>query len=247
MMMHRYICEVLFGICAMAFLVPGVPGLQPERVRLPPVDQAAQDPSFAEFRKAFRAALDRRDVRSVIDAVSPLARIDSERRGQKFFERELSIPRSAMGGQEHEYWSALSRTLSRGGAFTTTRGAEPGRREFCAPYIYTLFPKVLPDNLAGEADPWVILGSNVAARREADYKSPVVTRLSFDLVKSSGLKIGGWQEIELPDGPTAYVWGDLIADPGDYHACFAKFGTKWLMTEFSHGEAIPWAPVPEPR
>jgi hypothetical protein len=39
-----------------------------------------------------------------------------------------------------EDWASIERPLLLGGAFTTTRGAVHGRREFCAPYPYASFP-----------------------------------------------------------------------------------------------------------
>jgi hypothetical protein len=137
--------------------------------RLPPLDEAAQDPTFDEFRTRLIAAVKARDAKFVIDAAVPLL--------QQRFKEGLALPPSAFAGpaREDAEWRELERVLLLGGSFTTTRGARRGRREFCAPYAYSTYPtqlNAIVESMAGhdvnpEGDPWVILGSEGAGPHPA--------------------------------------------------------------------------------
>ena len=136
--------------------------------------------------------------------------------------------------------------LSLGGRFTTSRGAQPGRREFCAPYTYSAYPSQLNsivEAMAGhddnpESDPWVILGERVPVLERPTASAPVVGYLSHTLVIPSRAESPGsprvrWREIFMPDGQTGWIPAEQIRNPADYHACFARIDGQWRMTAFN--------------
>jgi hypothetical protein len=132
----------------------------------------------------------------------------------------------------------MEAALALGGVFTTTRGAERGRREFCAPYVYAAYPSELPQELQGETLPWVILGNEVPVHARPDARSSVIQRLSYSLVFANGPAVAGgsngstWQEVEL--GKTVgYVDRSMLRSPTDYYVCMAKFGENWLITDIT--------------
>jgi hypothetical protein len=209
-----------------------------KRVQLPPVNEAAQDPSFEAFHRALIEAVKRRDAAFVIESTIP------ELQGR--FSGRLDLPRSAfVGGREASEWGVLERLLDLGGAFTTTGGKERGRREFCAPYTYSSYPySALQAPLAGrdentEGSPWVILGARVPVHAAPKAGARVLTYLSHDLVIMGGggeaTATAGWQDLYTYDGWHGWVRADQVRDPRDYHACFAMIDGRWLMTTFSHG------------
>jgi hypothetical protein len=148
----------------------------------------------------------------------------------------LSPPFSNTIAYETEHALAL------GGTFTTSRGAVPGRREFCAPYVYSAFPEELPRWLEGEENPWAIIGSNVPVREQPRPSARVLTRLSWELVKADGWRDADpkgrlqWANVTLPDGRSGYVQEGQIRPTTDYHVCFAKIDGRWLMTSFARDE-----------
>ena len=68
----------------------------------------------------------------------------------------------------------LVEALSLGGTFTTTRGSIAGERQFCAPYVYSAFPKDYTDR-DKEGDPSVLIQKNVAVRARPDDQAPMVS------------------------------------------------------------------------
>jgi hypothetical protein len=118
------------------------------RYPVPPVDEGPQEASFDTFRDQFVQAVVRRDASAVVDSIDPSRTVGLETL-RASLERGLAIP-------HHEYWFALDRAIKRGGSFTTTRGAQQGRREFCSPYTFSSYPRPRPLGFQGELEPWVI-------------------------------------------------------------------------------------------
>jgi hypothetical protein len=146
----RLACLTLVAVSALE-----LGGIQRERVRvkLLPVDEAAQVPAFKAFRDALRAAVAARDADRVLALMHPAI-------GQGGLEMALRTTKEQLGGQEHQSWTALDELLRLGGTFTKgpNRVRDSGERqyaarEFCAPYVWSAFPAPLPDPVAGLVDP----------------------------------------------------------------------------------------------
>jgi hypothetical protein len=198
------------------------------RQPLLPVDETDQDPQFAAFRRAFMQALIARDATVVLQAMLP----DVQSRLSA-----LALPREHFGGRGlHADWERLEELLALGGTFTTTRGAEVGRREFCAPYIYSAYPRPVPWDLADELDPWVIISPKAAVRAQPHESAAVLMWLSYELVKMSGdARDPEWYGVIGYDGREGWVASADIRDAADYHACFGQIDGRWLMTAFERG------------
>jgi hypothetical protein len=227
----------LLLICA-AF-VPSSIDAQGARGRRPSfpfpfVDEAGQDPDFQAFRHRVLAAVRARDPR-IGEVMTPALR--------KKVGDWLALPRSTfIGDQEQREWGELEHALALGGAFTMTRGAVDGRREFCAPYVYAAFPNVAPRPIESTFGPYAIIGDQVPARAKPRPDAPVVTSLSWELVKAFGWLDADpqsrlqWAEVDLLDGRRGYVQEGQIRHPTDYRVCFAKIDGRWLMTAFGRGQ-----------
>lgn len=213
-----------------------------QALQLRPVDEAAQEPAFHAYRADLIAAVRARSADGVLSAMGTDLR--------KRFEHWLRRPPAVFGGSEQEDWTRLEQLLVLGGTFTTTRGALKGRREFCAPYVYSAYPHPLPEDLRGELDPWVLLEADVPVHMDHDPASVVLTRLSFAVVKADGGGIpsrGGqpptWTLVYLPGERIGYVLDSQIRDPVDYHACFATVEGRWQMVRFERGLSPAWTPI----
>lgn len=76
--------------------------------------------------------------------------------------------------------------------------------------------------------------------RRPDAGSPIVTTLSYDLVKvleapippTDGRK---WHQVTLADGVQGYADSRVLRNPEDYHACFARIDGAWLVVDFDDG------------
>lgn len=201
-----------------------------------PVDEAALEPTFGEYRRAFLQALATRDAEQTIEMVHPDLR-------KEVFVEHLRRGRSFAGGEESSAWRELEKAVSQGGAFTTTEGAVSGRREFCAPYAYVRYPRLSPVlSEIGEAEPWVVMGRNVAVRRSPSIKAAVIARVSYAVLpvddRDAPDESGGpivWQGVYLPNGWYGFVADDLLWGKRDYHACFAQVDGRWFLTKFARG------------
>jgi hypothetical protein len=140
-----------------------------------------------------------------------------------------------------EDWAHLDRALSLGGAFTTTRGAVEGRREFCAPYVFarSATHADVPEIVQGEGLPWAIVTRQVAVHAKPDLKSAVLGYVSYVLVQADNLNAYDpadpqvrWQVLYLPGDQVAYVRAETIQDPQGPSVCFAKVSGQWMVSAY---------------
>lgn len=206
-------------------------------IKVLPVDEAAREPTFREYRQEFLRALAARDASRVVSMIQP------ELRKESFVEFLTLSRQEIVGGEEAWVWRELERVVSLGGGFTVTEGAISGRREFCAPYAYIRYPRSSPLlSEMGEGEPWVVIGRNVAVRRAPSIKATVIARVSYDVLPvddrdardESGAPIV-WQGVYLPNGGYGFIADDLLWGDRDYHACFAQIDGQWLLTKFARG------------
>jgi hypothetical protein len=215
-----------FMLAILALGVAAGPGsadarrLQAQQIQhfpFPFVDEAKQEPEFQAFRDRLERRLKDGDLQGLAAAMAPSLRAHWEG----------WLPTIAYN---------VGRILPLGGAFTTTRGAVPGRREFCAPYVYGAFPNEVPHAIQSTADPWAIIGARVAVRVEPRPSASVLTYLSWELVKADGWFEPDsrthlqWARVDLLDGRRGYVQEGQIRPTTDYYACFARVDGQWLMT-----------------
>lgn len=196
-----------------------------------PVDEARQEPGLAAVRDRVFAAAKARDARTVMSFASQRLKLgdsgDVDDRSRRRFGEILSRP-------EDEAWGGLEGALSLGGAFTKTRGAVEGRREFCAPYVYAAFPS----DIVAEGTPWVILDKDVAVHAAPNRKSAVIGTLSYAIVQAPGnqrhdpLDYNTVWETIASDDKEAFVLASKIRDPEAYHVCFANEG-GWVISAFT--------------
>lgn len=199
-------------------------------------DEATNDPSLKSFRDHLLQVAERRDW----DALNLTFEQSVVAELAGLFAKNTDPTEAAL-------WNELARILRLGGSFTTDRGAQVGRTEFCAPYAYSAYPAVhqIPDALLNltEGEVWVVVAKNVAVRSRPSSNAPVIARLSEELVAvqdqdrrdlSGGPTV--FQLVELPSGKIGYadtqaLWGI----DRDYHVCFTQLNGGWRVTTFARG------------
>lgn len=214
-------------------------GVNPVQPRLLFLDEARQDPSLERFRAALMNTVKKRDARRLLEA--------SSHEIQKRFNSGLD-PKGTFKPLVYDIeWQELETILSLGGSFTTRRGSVQGRREFCAPYVYSAYPEpinTIVERMAGhnenpEGDPWVVLGSKVPIHEKASSNSKVLMYLSHDLVIPTGTESPGspppqWFGVYVPGGGIGWIRVEQLRNRDDYHACFAEIGGEWKLVLFEH-------------
>jgi len=206
-------------------------------IKLYPVDEAPDDPSFAQFRGRLLEAVSKHDSNFVLGILDPeIINSSDGERGENGFRHlwKLDEPESRL-------WQTLTTLLSMGGSFRENGG----NREFCAPYVTSKWSTVV-SQLPKGADPLdyqVIIDKNVPVRSEPVPTAPVVATLTYDVVKLSANGSvthsengNSWLKISTPAGKQGFVPDDYVRSPTDYQACFKKTGSRWLMIELAARE-----------
>lgn len=187
--------------------------------RLLPVDEASSKPDFLAYRTRLQAAVERRDVNAVVEAVDPGIRLGFDASGGIDALRKMFAERS-------ESWEELRAVLANGGSFSTPAAFE-------APYVYSEWPDQF-DSFECAA----VTGRNVRLRTAARLDAPVTTTISYPIVRLLNRTAGGalWSQVRLGDGRAGYVWHAYVRSPVDYRALFNLSDGRWRMTAFVSGD-----------
>lgn len=196
------------------------------------VDEAKQEPSFKAFREQLSAAIKKRDSKFILNTLDPNITVSFGGCGEgvKCFKEywKLNQPNNS------QLWNTLSNVLALGGSFETSEG----EKYFCAPYVFSDFPdKVNGEELMGVHEYAAIVGQNVNVRSRPNLNAPIITSLSYDIVKlnqSSNSNSQGWFKILAPT--PGYVSSKFVRTPFDYRTCFKKSKGKWVMTALVAGD-----------
>jgi hypothetical protein len=182
------------------------------------VDEAPSNRAFLAYRNRLRTAVERRDLDAVVEAMDPNIRLDfGGGYGVAMF-RTMVAEQSGM-------WEALRMALTLGGGFAH-------EDVFAAPYVYARWPDDF-DSFECAA----IVGTNVRLRSAPRLDAPIVTALSYSIVRIDVLKeVKGWTHVELGDGRTGYVAERYVRSPIDYRAVFNLIDSRWRMTAFVAGD-----------
>lgn len=210
-------------LVALASLVAGQSPAGPAR-KLPPVDEAAKDPSFFVFRSRLIEAVAARDTGHLLGILSPtILNSFGGSGGIEEFKQQWKPE-----AKNSELWPELARILSLGGKF-----AEDG--SFAAPYIYATWPE---DDDA--FDFGAIVGGNVRVREKPDANSAVLARLSFEMVNvlefASDRGPDSWAKVKLADGRTGFVSARFVGHAMDRRAIFEKQNGEWRLTALVAGD-----------
>ncbi len=190
-------------------------------VRLLPVDQATQQPDFFTFRARLQVAVASRDVDAVVSMADPGIRM-----GFGGDDGAEVLRRSLTGTGADDLWKAFARVLALGGAFK-------GDTAFEAPYIFSNWPDGA-DSFGCRA----VTGAHVAVRRAAAADAPVVTRVSYAIVRDHGFPPGtrDWTRVQLANGRQGYIHTGFIAGPTGLRAIFNRASGQWRMTALVAGD-----------
>jgi len=196
--------------------------------KLPPVDEAASDPTWQRFKKQLLDAVQKRDKQFLLSILDKNVRNQDERsRGIPTFRKQWELDTD-----DSPVWRELATALQLGGAYMKR---EKGPREFCVPYVLGRWP---PD--VHPFDNGVIISRDAAVQAEPSSASVSLGTLSYDIVpvtdwemddKAAGVK-QKWVKIRFRDRD-GFVPEEQIRSPVEQAACFVKSGNGWRMTAFA--------------
>lgn len=207
---------------------------------LKPVDDAAKDPSFLEFRTKLIAAAERKDTKYVIGVMDPKIHLSFGGHAGIADFKELWQP--DMKGSL--FWEELLGVLKNGGALGEE--TEEGNKTFYAPYTFTNFPDYPDLDIFRDG---AVIGTNVNLRNKPSLKSKVIGSLSYNIVMIDhgnsvmkkavpgiDMRTYEWYKVETLGGKKGYVHADYVRGHVDYRIGFEKQKGKWKITMFIAGD-----------
>jgi hypothetical protein len=212
--------------CALLLLHATAGGAQ--ELKLPPVDEGADNPTWPRFKARLLDALVQRNPQFLLEIVDPKIRNTSGTDGAAEF-KKLWEPQSATSA----LWVELPKLLFLGGVFVKR---DRNVVEFCAPYVYYKWPE------NGGASGAIIAKETLLKTRPAADSATLLT-LSYDLIQVVDWEVADenkenpqkWVKLKARAGE-GYVPEEHVRSPLEYRACFVNSGARWRMTELAVGE-----------
>jgi hypothetical protein len=200
-----------------------------------PVDEANQDASFLAFRTKLIAAAERKDFKYVQSIMDPKIHLSyGGHVGLAGFK--------SLWKKEADFWAEFLPVIKNGGRFVGE-----GRNKmnvFAAPYLFLDMPEDLD-----HFEYFAVFGDSVNLRERPDTSAPVITQLSYNIVKidhesAVKRKTGpgeddfryDWYQITTLGGKTGWMKAEYVRSPIDYRAGFEKKRGRWVMTYFIAGD-----------
>jgi hypothetical protein len=191
--------------------------------KLYPTDDSHLDPSFADTKSQLLAAIEANDREFLGEILAPQVHISS---GEPV-SRQQAL--AFFSNENGALWKKLRDLVLLGAVRFGDR--------FCLPSVEHRFPEELDI-----MEYVLIAGHPIPVREEPYATAPVITHLSFDIVRRDSHftlwdRIEGekheWVKITTPDGRIGYVWGRYVWDTLEYGACFKKVDGHWRLVEMA--------------
>lgn len=200
----------------------------PAPTRLAPVDEAARDQSFIQFRNELKALVARKDAAKLFHYLASDIHLSfgGDYGGPAFHKMWKPFDKDT------KVWSVLSLILDGGGKFIAPAG-------FAAPYAYAAFPEDL------DAFEHVVVTNPQALMREKpNANARVIRKLDHDIlevVNATGKMQheagpNDWEEVKTTAGVRGYVPSGDVRSPVEYRAIFEKRKGKWVMQTLIAGD-----------
>lgn len=218
------IAAPIVATLALALAVTVASAQEAEGKKLLPVDEAAKDPSWLNFRRALLDALAKRDRKFLLSVVDRNIRNPLEApRGIAAFRKQWDLD-----ADDSPLWRALPAALHLGSAWLKP---EEGPRQLCAPYVAVKWPE--------DVDPFdygAITAREALAKSEPSSESKTLATLSYDVLRVIDWEVADrapdgkqkWVQVKLRD-KDAYVPEEQIRSPIEHRACFVRTEGGWRM------------------
>lgn len=223
------------GVCRFVGGTEPTPGPF-EQVRIEPVDQSGEDPSFAAFREQLLQIVAQRDVDGLREVLDPNIKIGFG--GNDGIENFLAgWGLSGDDASVSPIWTILSDAFALGGVFLDAE-----RTDFVAPYLFALYNTPL--------DPFehaVVTGQGVNVRAEPSSEARILDQVTHEVVRLiepdeelPKIELSGreycWVRVQLASGEVGYMADKFLWSPVGYRIGFTKSEHGWLMNFFVAGD-----------
>ena len=204
--------------------------LRAQERRLDPQDEAAQDASWADFKKQLLAAAQKRDREFVLGILDSNVRSGLDgARGPAEFRRQWGLESDTT-----PFWEELATVLALPAAY---HRPDKSQVELCVPYVAVRWPQDT-EAFGGGA----IIVDNAPVKSAPSAGAATMATLSFHIVEVTDWEVNDqaaqskqkWVRIRLKGGE-GYVREEQIRSPIEHAACFARTGNDWRLTGFGPG------------
>ncbi len=215
-------------IALLAFFIITLGAQAAAPLRLAPVDEAAKDPSFAQFRKELKDVIGRKDAAKLFHYLASDIHLSfgGDYGGPEFhkiwkpFDKDTKV------------WAVLSLIVDNGGKFIAPGG-------FAAPYAYAAFPEDLDS-----FEHVVVTNQQAVLREKPNTNARPIRKLDYDIlevVNSSGKMQheagpNDWDEVKTATGQRGFVPSADVRSPVEYRAIFEKRKGKWVIQTLIAGD-----------
>lgn len=222
--MRKYL--VLLALVAAFHPLP----LTAQERRLEPIDEAAKDASWTNFKKRLLAALEKRDRKFVMSILDRSVRSGLEGgRGVAEFRKQWELD-----SDTSPLWQELKAALMLPSAY---HRPDKGPLELCVPYVSVRWPQDM-DAFKGGA----LIARGVLVKSAPSSASDTIATLSYDMVDVADWEVDDrdpgsrqkWVRIWLKSG-IGFVPEEQIRSPIEHTACFVKGETAWRLVGFGPG------------
>jgi Bacterial SH3 domain len=223
-----------FGLSLLILAITSLSLMAQERF-VKPVDEANQDASFLAFRTKLIAAAERKDLKYVQSIMDPKIELSfGGDTGLAGFRRVWKKPA--------EFWPEFLAVIKNGGRFVGE--GKNKMNSFSAPYLFVDMPEDLDI-----FEYYAVFGNNVNLREAPNANAPVITQLSYNILKideSAAVKrktgpgewdwTYDWHKIETLGGQKGWMKAEFVRSSIDFRAGFEKKRGRWVMTFFLAGD-----------
>lgn len=203
--------------------------------------------SFTQFRDQARRAIERRDVQFIKTVVPKKGIAIGFGRPQTLAQWNLDNPNAHL-------WSILEKAISGPCSLTNVHSEQDADGFVCSNAAGELEKQYPPpkgtEGVGHLIDKVIIVGENVNVRSQPTVSSPIVAKLSNEVVKldrktfeqeNSARKreydpIKDWMPVILPNNKSGFVSSRYAHQPLEYRVIFAKLDGKWQLTEIPGGD-----------
>jgi len=193
-----------------------------------PHDEASRQPDFFSFRARLLVSLAGRDTTGLLNVVAlQIRNTFGDDNGVAAFRRlwRLEAP-------ESEVWGELTAVLALGGTFEN-------ESTFVAPYVFSRWP-----SRYDAFEYLAVIASDVRVRSEPSSTAPVVTGVSFQVVRRARTapealtpaQAALWEPIQLSSGRIGYMAKQFLRSPIGYRTIFIRRDNRWVMASFIAGD-----------
>ena len=188
--------------------------------KVPFIDDAVKNKEFAAFRQKITGIAKAKD-RSALKTV--LAEPIKFSFGPEKQTKEAFIK----GLLEDNGWGELAKALTNGGNFKSS-----DQKSFWFPFYFDGFPSD-----CDAFDTQVALGKSVELFKEANAKSEVLARLSYEIVgRGEGGSTGTFESVIAKGGLKGFVKTEFLGSPVGYRGHFVKSPNGWKLDTFIAGD-----------